>query len=253
MMIPSLSTFLAKSAPEPERKFTKEVAVLADPIFDLADDRVHVDPAGGAPAHASDTKRPGPALPRLTGSAQEAAGIEEAVGPGKVSLFLGANASVESFLSPAMGDYRVLHLATHGVLDASAPGLSGLVLSLVAPDGRPVPGFLKIHDIASLRLGSQLVVLSSCDSGAGDRLGGESVSGLAHAFLQAGARQVVSTLWSVDDETSKQLMVDFYREMYGRGADPAEALRRSQLKMMQRPRRSAPYYWAGFEITSIAN
>ncbi len=248
-MIPSLSTFLSKSAPQTEGKFSKEVAVVADPIFDLGDDRVHVDAAG----RASDTKRAGPALPRLTGTAQEAAGIEEAVGPGKVSLFLGASASVETILNPAMRDYRILHLATHGVLDASAPGLSGLVLSLVAPDGRAVPGFLKIHDIASLRLGSQLVVLSSCDSGAGDRLGGESVSGLAHAFLQAGARQVVSTLWSVDDDTSKQLMVDFYGEMYEQGADPAEALRRSQLKMMQRPRRSAPYYWAGFEITSIAH
>jgi CHAT domain-containing protein len=139
------------------------------------------------------------------------------------------------------------------VLDASAPGLSGLVLSLVSSDGRPVPGYLKIQDIASLRLSSELVVLSSCDSGAGDEVGGEGVTGLAHAFLQAGARQVVSTLWSVDDETTRQLMVDFYREMFLNDADPAEALRRSQMKMMIRPRRSAPYYWAGFEITSIGH
>ena len=253
VMIPSFSTFLAQSTPEPERKFSKEVAVLADPVFDAGDDRVHVAPADPGLSHAGDTKRQGPALPRLTGTAQEAAGIEQAVGPDKVSLFLGYSASVDSILSPAMRDYRILHLATHGVLDASAPGLSGLVLSLVAPDGQPVAGFLKVHDIASLRLESQLVVLSSCDSGAGDSLGGEGVTGLAHAFLQAGARQVVSTLWSVDDETSKQLMVDFYRQIYVNGADPAEALRRSQLKMMKRPRRSAPYYWAGFEITSIVD
>ena len=251
VMIPSLSTFLESSAPEPARKFSKEVAVLADPVFDAGDDRVHVDPADPALSHTGDSKRQGPALPRLTGTAQEAAGIEQAVGPDKVSLFLGYSASVDSILSPTMRDYRILHLATHGVLDASAPGLSGLVLSLVAPDGQPVAGFLKIHDIAGLRLASQLVVLSSCDSGAGDPLGGEGATGLAHAFLQAGARQVISTLWSVDDETSKQLMVDFYREMYLNGANPAEALRRSQLTMMKRPRRSPPYYWAGFEITSI--
>ncbi len=253
VMIPSLSIFLSQRNPVAGKTFPKEVAVLADPVFDAGDERVHIeksDPQVPSASPFDENKRPGPALPRLTGTSEEAAGIADAVGAGNVSLFLGFSASVNAVLSPAMRDYRILHLATHGVLDTAAPGLSGLVLSLVSPDGHPVPGFLKIDDITSLRLSSELVVLSSCDSGAGDNLGGEGVTGLSHAFLGAGARRVVSSLWSVDDTTTRQLMIDFYREMFANGAAPAEALRRSQLKMMARPRRSAPYYWAGFEITS---
>lgn len=256
VMTPSLSIFLTRRNPPTRGTFPKEVAVVADPVFDAGDERVHIEPPDPALPHGSspvENKPPGPALPRLTGTAEEAAGIGEAVGAGKVSLFLGFNASVATVLSPAMGDYRILHLATHGVLDTAAPSLSGIVLSLVSSDGSRVGGFLKIDDIAGLRLSSELVVLSSCDSGAGDNLGGEGVTGLSHAFLEAGARRVVSSVWSVDDNTTKQLMVDFYREMFANGADPGEALRRSQLKMMARPRRSAPYYWAGFEVTSAGN
>ena len=256
VMIPSLSVFLMQQKPVASLAFPKEVAILADPVFDSGDERVQVESSDLHSAHdaaAAKMKMQGPALPRLAGTAQEAAGIADIVGADKVSLFLGFNASLDTILSPAMRDYRILHLATHGVLDMATPGLSGLVLSMVSPEGHPVGGFLKIDDIASLRLPAELVVLSSCDSGAGDNLGGEGVTGLPHAFLEAGARRVVSSLWSVDDTTTRQLMVDFYREMFLNGADPAEALRRSQLKMMARPRRSAPYYWAGFEITSAGH
>jgi CHAT domain-containing protein len=64
---------------------------------------------------------------------------------------------------------------------------------------------------------------------------------------------VISILWSVDDETSKQLIVAFYEEMLRDGKDPAEALRRSQLRIMQQPHKSAPFYWAGFVITSAGS
>lgn len=179
--------------------------------------------------------------------------IQQTVGPEKASVFLGFNASVETILSPEMRNYRILHLATHGVADESTPGFSGLILSLVSPDGRPVFGYLKTHDIANLDLHPELVVLSACDSGAGNNLSGEGVTGLTYAFLHAGARQVASTLWDVDDDVTKDLMINFYKEMYSAGLDPADALRQSQILMMQSPHRSAPYYWAGFEITSIGN
>ena len=194
-----------------------------------------------------------PALPRLVGTGEEAMEIQRTVGPDKASVFLGFSASVETILSPEMRNYRILHLATHGIADESTPGFSGLVLSLVSPDGRPVFGYLKTHDIGNLDLHPDLVVLSACDSSAGSNLSGEGVTGLAYAFLNAGARQVASTLWDVDDEVTKDLMINFYKEMYSAGLDPADALRQSQILMMQSPHRSAPYYWAGFEITSIGN
>ena len=252
VMIPSLSIFFSPPMRDAQTRFAKEVAIVANPVFDPGDARVHTrhEPVSAA---ALRSVKDVPALPRLIGTGEEAIEIQQTVGPEKASVFLGFNASVETILSPEMRNYRILHLATHGVADESTPGFSGLILSLVSPDGRPVFGYLKTHDIANLDLHPELVVLSACDSGAGNNLSGEGVTGLAYAFLNAGARQVASTLWDVDDEITKDLMINFYKEMYSAGLDPADALRQSQILMMQSPHRSAPYYWAGFEITSIGN
>ena len=249
VMIPSLSIFLTH--PVRDARFSKEVAIVANPVFDPGDDRVHIKPSDMR--RGSQSIKDVPALPRLVGTGEEAMEIQRTVGPDKASVFLGFSASVETILSPEMRNYRILHLATHGIADESTPGFSGLVLSLVSPDGRPVFGYLKTHDIGNLDLHPDLVVLSACDSSAGSNLSGEGVTGLAYAFLNAGARQVASTLWDVDDEVTKDLMINFYKEMYSAGLDPADALRQSQILMMQSPHRSAPYYWAGFEITSIGN
>ena len=251
VMTPSLSIFLNHPVRGQQTGFSKEIAIVANPVFDPGDSRVHVKPSDlrRGPQSIKEV----PALPRLTGTAEEAKGIQQIVGTEKASIFTGFNASVETMLSPEMRNYRVLHLATHGLTDESTPGFSGLVLSLVSPDGRPVFGYLKTHDIANLDLHPELVVLSDCESGTGSYLSGEGVTGLAYAFLHAGARQVASTLWEVDDEVTKELMIRFYKGMYSAGLEPADALRQSQIQMMQSPHRSAPYYWAGFEIISIGN
>jgi CHAT domain-containing protein len=75
--------------------------------------------------------------------------------------------------------------------------------------------------------------------------------GLSYAFLHAGARQLISTLWSVDDARTSQLMIAFYSEFMHNGRNAAQALRASQLTVMREPHNSAPYYWAGFELTSV--
>ena len=124
---------------------------------------------------------------------------------------------------------------------------------VVTQDGQPVFGYLKAHDISRLDLAYDLVVLSSCDSAAGVNLSGEGVEGLSHAFLSAGSRRVISTLWSVDDEASKKFMISFYTGMLREGLDPAEALRESEINMMRSTSMKAPYYWAAFNLTSIIN
>jgi len=257
VMIPSLSIFLTHPKRDTQARFPREVAIVANPVFDPGDDRVHIKQSdmrrGPLSAVALQSITAVPALPRLIGTEEEALDIQQTVGSEKASVFLGFNASVETMLSPEMRNYRILHLATHGLADESTPGFSGLVLSLVTPDGRPAFGYLKTHDIANLDLRPELVVLSACDSGTGSNLSGEGVTGLAYAFLQGGAKEVVSTLWDIDDDATKDLMIKFYKEMYSAGLDPAAALRQSQISMMQSPHRSAPYYWAGFEIISTGN
>jgi CHAT domain-containing protein len=127
--------------------------------------------------------------------------------------------------------------------------LSGLVLSLVDADGRPRQGLLTAPDVSSLRLGAELVVLSSCRSAAGREVRGEGLVGLTRAFMDAGAPRVVASLWPVDDVASSELMTRMYRGMLGPDqASPAAALRKAQLRMLRHPRWKAPYYWAGFQL-----
>ena len=253
----SLSVFLSQK-PEADRgAFQGEMAIVADPVFDAADPRVAAlmvrEPKRNSyPTQAQETTA---ALPRLLNSGYEASAIQKAVqkvaGNNRIFLAQGFDANLETMLSPAMQNYRIWHLATHGVYDETMPEFSGLVFSLVGKDGNPRFGFLKAHDIAKLNVRAELVVLSACDSAAGENVNGEGVMGLSYAFLHAGAKQVVSTLWNIDDAKSRDLMIAFYMELMRNGGNAAAALRQSQLTVRHQLHNFAPYYWAGFELTSV--
>jgi hypothetical protein len=234
MLTPSLSVFLSRNSPAERKHFRGEVAVIADPVFDPTDQRAQGSKRGRLSQTESGTssRSASLALPRLLNTQSEADSIlREAQKAGRNQVFMatGLKASLQTVLSPAMQDYRIWHLATHGVYDDTEPEFSGLIFSLVGQDGGSVLGFLKAHDIANLNLRPELVVLSACNSAAGENLSGEGVMGLSYSFLRAGAKQVIATLWDIDDTISKDLMVAFYRQMMLNGNDAAKALRKSQL------------------------
>jgi CHAT domain-containing protein len=156
------------------------------------------------------------------------------------------DASMATATSPALGDYRIVHFATHGLLNSRHPELSGLVLSLVDAHGNPEDGFLQAHEIYNLKLNADLVVLSACQTALGSEIRGEGQVGLARAFLNAGARSVVASLWRVPDAATAELMKRFYTGMLVEKLTPAEAFTRAQEAVKRVPRWSAPYYWAGF-------
>jgi CHAT domain-containing protein/tetratricopeptide (TPR) repeat protein len=254
---PSLSVFFSQKQKAENGGFHGQVAIVADPVFDAGDPRATALKAGilNSGSHPVPAQETAIALPRLLNAGFEASAIQEVVtkAAGKDQVFLaqGFDASLDTVLSPTMLDYRIWHLATHGIYDESMPEFSGLVFSLFEQDGSARFGFLKAQDIARLNVPAELVVLSACDSAAGENLSGEGVMGLSYSFLRAGARQVVSTLWSIDDVKSRELMIAFYKELMRNGGNTAAALRQSQLIVMRQPHSSAPYYWAGFELTSL--
>lgn len=256
VVVPSASSVVALRRDVQTRpEATSGIAVLADPVFTADDPRV-----GGTHPAAVRPHVPGPlgaamrdlgwnsGIPRLPGTRLEAKTIAARAPAGGALVALDFEASVATALRPELSRYRILHFATHGLLDTEQPEFSGLILSLVDRKGKDENGYLSAQEIYEQHLSAELVVLSACDSGLGATLRGEGVVGLARAFLHAGAARVVSSLWKVDDDATSELMRHFYDGMLRDRKPPAAALRYAQMQMMRQKRWSAPFYWAGFVL-----
>ena len=131
-------------------------------------------------------------------------------------MWLDLDASEENLDNRDITKYRVVHIATHGLLNAERPQFTGLVLSLVGNKGQD--GFLRTDEVFNLRLGSPLVMLSACETGLGKEKRGEGVIGLTRAFMYAGAPTVGVSLWSVADKSTADLMTDFYKRLLTAGS-----------------------------------
>src|SRR5262249_25791283 len=197
-------------------------------------------PARATPSRAAD------GYPRLRFSRTEAQAIA-AASKGAFEA-LDFTAAKQTLTSRDLRRYRVLHFATHGVLNTSHPDLAGLVLSLVDQDGTPIDGFLRLHEIYNLDLDADLVVLSACRTALGKEVYGEGLIGLTRGFMYAGATRVVSSVWNVDDRASALLMSRFYEAMLTKRLPPARALRDAQLSLLAEPRWANPHYWAAFGL-----
>jgi CHAT domain-containing protein len=187
-------------------------------------------------------------LPRLRYTRREAEAIYAEVPRGRAMKALDFDANRATATSPELSRYRIVHFATHGLLNSEHPELSGLVLSLVDRDGRPQDGFLGLQDIYNLNLPADLVVLSACETGLGKEISGEGLIGLTRGFMYAGASRVVASLWKVSDAGTARLMAEFYRAMERDHLAPAAALRQAQIFMWKQKRWNDPYYWAAFQI-----
>jgi CHAT domain-containing protein len=240
----------------------RAVAVLADPVFDRDDERVKRATTGGAatansPREDTDVERAvrdvGLAgdtgrISRLPFSRREAEAILAVAPRGEGIIELDFKASRATAVSADLGHYRIVHFATHGLLNSEHPELSGIVLSLVDEHGAPQDGFLRLHDIYNLNLPAELVVLSACQTALGKDIRGEGLVGLTRGFMYAGAARVVASLWQVDDAATAELMKHFYRWMLLEGLRPAAALQRAQIEMWKQKQWKSPYYWAAFVL-----
>ncbi|HEY0512735.1 MAG TPA: CHAT domain-containing protein [Thermoanaerobaculia bacterium] len=232
----------------------KAVAVLADPVFAASDPRVAL-PAKVPPSKrlAASLERGGDTedlagLQRLPATRREAERIAALLPPSQVLMALDFQANRDAVLGGELAPYRIVHFATHGLIDARAPELSGLALSRVAADGAPREGFLSLADLYNLQLGADLVVLSGCETALGREIRGEGLVGLTQGFFYAGAARVVASLWRVQDRATSELMARFYQAMLRDGKPPAAALREAQLAIRRERRWRQPYYWAAFVL-----
>lgn len=263
--LPSVS-IVAELRKDSDKRQTepKTVAVLADPVFQDDDPRVRHQERKATRSDDQSSKLTGGrglrtelersarevgdfTFARLPHTRQEAKDILALTPKGKGRESLDFEASRATANSPDLSQYRIIHFATHALLNSQHPELSGVVLSLVDPEGRPQDGFLRLYEIYNLKLGADLVVLSACRTALGKEIKGEGLVGLTRGFMYAGAPRVVASLWGVEDRTTAELMKSFYSEMLLRRQRPAAALRTAQLHMW-REKRLPPYFWAAFVL-----
>jgi CHAT domain-containing protein len=252
--LPSASALAALRTEVASRKTRpgSGIAVLADPVFAADDERLPAarrsQPETYADELQSSLAAVGTGLPRLLFTRREADSIAAATAPGQVTRYLDFRANRAAATSPELARNRIVHFATHGLLNGETPELSGLVLSRIDEHGKPEDGFLRLYEIYSLKLPVDLVVLSACQTALGKETHGEGVNSVSRAFLYAGAARVIASLWRVDDAATADLMGRFYRKLLAGRQRPAAALRSAQLEMLAQQRWQFPYFWSAFEL-----
>ncbi len=221
------------------------VAVVADPVFSLGDSRVRLEPFPSAP-EAID--QPGAPFRRLPFTTREADAILAHAHPDRRWAAIGFDARRDTILDGTLAGFRIVHFATHAIINTTEPQLSGIALSSLDQQGEPIDGFLRMHEIYGLELNADLVTLSACRSALGKAMAGEGLVGLTHGFFHAGAERLLVSLWPVDDRATAELMARFYQALLVDGLAAGAALRRAQRELLREPAWSAPYYWAGFVL-----
>lgn len=223
----------------------KTIAVIADPVFEPDDPRLR-----GTRAAQFDGNNQAvvASLPRLPFTAQEAKAILSLVPPGQGEELVGFSAHRQAVLGGELSKYRLIHFATHGLVDADYPGLSQLMLSRYDEQGRPQRSSISVSEISQLNLSADLVVLSACQTGIGREASEEGLMSLTEAFLGAGASRTLVSLWTVEDQATQRFMDHFYQYLLTEQMPPAEALRQAQIWMSTESPWKAPYYWAGFVL-----
>jgi CHAT domain-containing protein len=193
-------------------------------------------------------------LLELPGTGREVQEVAGSIAPGDSTLLLGPNFSEARIKALPLDEYRVIYFASHAILPDEIECLSKPSIATTAPrdeQGRE-DGFLTSDEILELELNADLVVLSACNTGAPDRAGGESLSGLARAFFFAGARSLLVSHWSVDDAATADLMAEVFGSLArGEAATLAEALRHAQQRMILDQSNEAwsdPYFWGAFTL-----
>jgi CHAT domain-containing protein len=233
---------------------TKELLAFGDPIAPRASERkTATDDATHTALPRLDTpvtdeyRERGFSFTRLPYTREEVLGISKLYSAAQREIYLGDQAREETVKSEKMDQFRYIHFASHGFIDESKPGRSGILLSRDAHSAED--GVLQMGEIMRLKLNADLVTLSACNTGLGKLVNGEGILGLTRAFFYAGARNITVSLWNVNDSSTSALMKVFYENL-NRGLSKSAALRQAKLTLL-RGKEAAwrhPYYWAGFVL-----
>ena len=167
----------------------------------------------------------------------------------EVKMAVRDEASESLLKSKEMSSYKYVHLATHGMVNESQPGLSRVYLK---PDGDE-DGSLYASEIYNIDINAELVTLSACETGIGKITKGEGIVGLSRALMYAGAENIIVSLWPVADKSTSLLMIEFYKQHLYHSDNNlfADDLRKAKLSLSKSNEYSDPYYWAPFILVGL--
>ncbi|NIM66316.1 MAG: CHAT domain-containing protein [Candidatus Latescibacteria bacterium] len=229
---PSASIYLKLRNMKRSEDYDLDLLAMGDPDFSLLAEKSSGNKA---------------ALRPLPHTRSEVQNIGLHVAEKRKAIFLGSEAT-EATLKDKLreGHPRLLHFATHGLVDPLDPASSSIALCPDSVSGED--GYLHTLEILSLPLDVDLVVLSACESARGKVGRGEGVVGLSRAFIAAGARGIVASLWAVSDESTSELMKTFYETMVKKKEPACSALNTARMALIKNPNYSHPFYWSPFIV-----
>jgi CHAT domain-containing protein/Tfp pilus assembly protein PilF len=176
----------------------------------------------------------------------QAAELGRVYGSDRTAVYLGREATEDRFKMEAPR-HRIVHLASHGILDEASPLYSHVVLS-PGSEGAPEDGLLEAWELLNLELHAELVILSACETGRGRVATGEGIVGTTWALLVAGSEATVASQWKVESTSTATLMTGFHQGLSRGEGGKAEQLRRATLEVLKDPRYAHPFYWAPFVL-----
>jgi CHAT domain-containing protein/Tfp pilus assembly protein PilF len=270
-VLPSVASLKSLRSFARNEQAVKPMTGFGDPLFDPAQDSGAGNRAPGAAKSASralvtasytdfwqgagvDRARLAQALPQLPDTADELNGVARDLGVAAADIHLGADASETTVKRAPLADYRIIYFATHGLVAGDVKGLAepSLALSIPKQPSELDDGLLTASEVAQLKLNADWVVLSACNTIAGDKPGAEALSGLARSFFYAGARALLVSHWAVSSEAATRLTIATFDRLT---ADPkmgrAEALRQAMLSYLDdasSPQNAYPAFWGPFAL-----
>jgi CHAT domain-containing protein len=256
--LPSPAALLALRRGPAPAPAAKALLGFGDPQFDAAAGAGAATAAGGRAIGKTATRYDAEwgfryaEIPPLPETRAELTAVAEALGADPAAdLLLGRQATRAAVLGTPLADRRVVAFATHGLMPGEQPGISRPALAMAATGQDGESPLLELDDVLTLRLNAQWVLLSACNTAAGEQ-GGAAMSGLVRGFFFAGARSVLATHWAVDSASAAQLSAGTFRQHARGSSSRADSLRQAQLAMIDGTlgggRWSHPFYWAPYAL-----